>query len=75
MTEISHKIERKYGLKLIDRSNLNSMTALADAVHAIARTDDGSMVTVGGSDSYSRATKFYMLKIDKQEKSIAVKVD
>jgi hypothetical protein len=46
-----------------------------DTVNAIARMDDGSMVAVGGSDSYSRATKFYMLKIDKQEKPITVKVD
>ncbi len=37
-----------------------------DIANAIARMDDGSMVVVGGSDSYSRATKFYMLKIDKQ---------
>ncbi|MCW8822158.1 MAG: hypothetical protein OQK45_08000 [Sulfurovum sp.] len=46
-----------------------------DTMNAIARMDDGSMVAVGGSDSYSRATKFYMLKIDKQEKPITVKVN
>ncbi len=37
-----------------------------DRMNAIARMDDGSMVAVGGSDSHSRATKFYMLKLDKQ---------
>jgi hypothetical protein len=37
-----------------------------DRMHAIARMDDGSMIAVGGSDSYSRATKFYMLKLHKQ---------
>ncbi len=37
-----------------------------DRMNAIERMDDGSMIAVGGSDSYSRATKFYMLKIDKQ---------
>ena len=37
-----------------------------DRMNAIARMDDGSMVAAGGSDSYSRATKFYMLKLDKQ---------
>jgi hypothetical protein len=35
-------------------------------MNAIARMDDGSMIAVGGSDSHSRATKFYMLKFDKQ---------
>ena len=39
-----------------------------DAAHAIARMDDGSIIAVGGSDSFSRATKFYMLKIDQKEK-------
>lgn len=29
------------------------------------KEDDGSIVVVGGSDSYSRTTKFYMLKIGK----------
>ncbi len=37
-----------------------------DRMNAIARMDDGSMIAAGGSDSYSRATKFYMLKLDKQ---------
>ena len=37
-----------------------------DRMNAITRMDDGSMVAVGESDSHSRATKFYMLKIDKQ---------
>ncbi|MBT8343595.1 MAG: hypothetical protein KJO45_02645, partial [Sulfurovum sp.] len=37
-----------------------------DRMNAIARMDDGSMVAAGGSDSYSRATKFYMLKLDKK---------
>ncbi|WP_373031779.1 hypothetical protein [Sulfurovum sp.] len=37
-----------------------------DRMNAIARMDDGSMVAVGASDSHSRATKFYMLKFDKQ---------
>ena len=37
-----------------------------DTMNAIARMDDGSMVAVGGSDSYSRSTKIYMLKIDKK---------
>ena len=36
-----------------------------DTMNAIARMDDGSVVAVGGSDSHSRATKFYMLKIDR----------
>ncbi len=35
-----------------------------DTMNAIARMDDGSMIAAGGSDSHSRATKFYMLKID-----------
>lgn len=37
-----------------------------ESANAIAQMADGSMVVVGGSDSHSRATKFYMLKIDKQ---------
>ena len=37
-----------------------------DTMNAIARMDDGSMIAVGGSDSHSRATKFYMLKFNKQ---------
>jgi hypothetical protein len=37
-----------------------------DTMNAIARMHDGSMVAAGGSDSQSRATKFYMIKIDKQ---------
>ena len=37
-----------------------------DRMNAIASMDDGSMVAVGGSDSHSRSTKFYMLKFDKQ---------
>ena len=36
-----------------------------DTMNTIARMDDGSMVAAGGSDSHSRATKFYMLKFDK----------
>lgn len=39
-----------------------------DSAHAIARMDDGSIIVAGGSDSYSRSTKFYILKIDKKEK-------
>jgi uncharacterized delta-60 repeat protein len=35
-----------------------------ESMNTIARMDDGSMVAAGGSDSHSRATKFYMLKID-----------
>jgi len=37
-----------------------------DSVNAIERLFDGSMIAVGGSDSYSRSTKIYMLKIDKK---------
>ena len=37
-----------------------------DRMNAIARMDDGSMVAAGGSDSYSRASKFYLLKLEKQ---------
>jgi hypothetical protein len=39
-----------------------------DSVNAITRLSDGSMMAVGGSDSYSRSTKIYMLNIDKKEK-------
>jgi uncharacterized delta-60 repeat protein len=39
-----------------------------DSVNAITRLSDGSMIAVGGSDSYSRSTKMYLLKIDKKEK-------
>ena len=37
-----------------------------DSVNAIARLSDGSMIAVGGSDSYSRSTKIFMLKIGKK---------
>ncbi|MGB5506013.1 MAG: hypothetical protein WBM70_04910 [Sulfurovum sp.] len=37
-----------------------------DSTNAITRLSDGSMVAVGGSDSYSRSTKIYILKIDKK---------
>ena len=37
-----------------------------DSVNAIARLSDGSVIVVGGTDSYSRSTKVYMLKIDKK---------
>ncbi len=39
-----------------------------DTMNAIARMDDGTIVAVGGSDSHSRATKFYMLKLEKNRK-------
>ena len=39
-----------------------------DSVNAITRLSDGSMIAVGGSDSYSRSTKIYMLNIAKKEK-------
>ncbi len=41
-----------------------------DSVNAITRLSDGSMIAVGESDSYSRATKIYMLKIDKKQQKI-----
>lgn len=37
-----------------------------DSANAITRLSDGSMIVVGGSDSYSRSTKIYMIKIDKK---------
>jgi len=37
-----------------------------DRGNAIAGMDDGSMVAAGGSDSYSRARKFYLLKLEKK---------
>ncbi len=37
-----------------------------DRMNAIARMDDGSIIAAGGSDSYSRASKFYLLKLEKQ---------
>lgn len=37
-----------------------------DSVNAITRLSDGSMLAVGGSDSYSRSTKIFMLKIGKK---------
>ena len=37
-----------------------------DTLNAIASINNRSMVAVGGSDSYSRSTKIYMLKIDKK---------
>lgn len=37
-----------------------------DTVNAITGLDDGSMIAVGGSDSYSRSTKIYILKIGKK---------
>ncbi len=39
-----------------------------DSVNAITALSDGSMIAVGGSDSYSRSTQIYMLKIDKKRK-------
>ncbi len=41
-----------------------------DSVNAITRLSDGSMIAVGESDSYSRATKIYMLKIDKKQQKL-----
>jgi len=41
-----------------------------DRLNAITRLSDGSMVAVGESDSYSRSTKIFMLKIDKKQKKI-----
>jgi len=37
-----------------------------DSVNAITRLTDGSMIAVGGSDSYSRSSNIYMLKIEKK---------
>ncbi len=37
-----------------------------DTLNAIASIDNRSMIAVGGSDSYSRSTKIYMMKIDKK---------
>jgi len=37
-----------------------------DSVNAITRLSDGSLMAVGGSDSYSRSTKIYIIKIDKK---------
>jgi len=34
-----------------------------DIAHDITRTSDGSIISVGQSDSFSRNTKFYMLKL------------
>jgi len=36
-----------------------------DIAYGVARMSDGSVVVVGESDSYSRATNFYLLKINK----------
>ncbi len=36
-----------------------------DVAYGVARMSDGSIVVVGESDSYSRATNFYLLKINK----------
>ncbi len=36
-----------------------------DVAHGVARMSDGSVIVVGESDSYSRATNFYMLKMSK----------
>ena len=41
-----------------------------DSVNAITHLSDGSMIAVGESDSYSRATKIYMMKIDKKQKKL-----
>lgn len=41
-----------------------------DRVNAITQLSNGSLIAVGESDSYSRATKIYMMKIDKKEKKI-----
>lgn len=37
-----------------------------DVAHAIARMSDGSLMVVGESDSYSRSTNFYMIKVQKK---------
>jgi uncharacterized delta-60 repeat protein len=34
-----------------------------DIAHGITRTTDGAIITVGQSDSFSRNTKFYMIKL------------
>jgi uncharacterized delta-60 repeat protein len=41
-----------------------------DGVNAITRLSDGNMIAVGESDSYSRSTKIYMIKIDKKQKKL-----
>lgn len=38
-----------------------------DIAHAMARMSDGSVVTVGQSESFSRSKGFYMIKIDKNK--------
>lgn len=37
-----------------------------DRAHGIARMSDGSIIVAGESDSYSRSTNFYMIKIKKK---------
>ncbi len=37
-----------------------------DAAHGIARMSDGSIIVAGESDSYSRSTNFYMIKVKKK---------
>lgn len=38
-----------------------------DVAYGIARMSDGSVVTVGGSDSFSRSKDFYMIKVQKNQ--------
>jgi len=38
-----------------------------DIAHGIARMSDGSLLTVGESESFSRSKNFYMIKIDKNK--------
>ena len=37
-----------------------------DSAHSIARMSDGSVIVAGESDSYSRSSNFYMIKIKKK---------
>ena len=37
-----------------------------DSAHSIARMSDGTVIVAGESDSYSRSTNFYMIKIKKK---------
>ena len=36
-----------------------------DSAHGIARMSDGTVIVAGESDSYSRSTNFYMIKVKK----------
>ncbi|MEA2048308.1 MAG: hypothetical protein U9O64_07680, partial [Campylobacterota bacterium] len=40
-----------------------------DRAHAIARMSDGSVMVAGESDSYSRYTNFFMIKVKKKSNS------